>query len=267
MSPTVPGGINWQDGAGGGTPLDAVELNAEEAALAAYTDQLRADVASGAAPLPASVASKRVPTSVKSSGTYAAAVGDLVLVDLSTANVTITLPPAPADLAEVEWKIIKQTGSFALTINAAGSDVFIAAGGAATQTGKLADQGKVYQYQHSTGIWIPHEGDLSLGQLDLRYDSSSTINVSATGNCSATSHTEFADATAGGFTRTLPTPVGSAGMKITIDAITTGVNLVTVATAAGTIDGAATLNLGTQASGAPYKCAEFRSDGTIWRIV
>jgi hypothetical protein len=78
---------------------------------------------------------------------------------------------------------------------------------------------------------------------------------------------EIADATGAPFTRTLPTPVGNSGLQITVDAVTTGTNLVTLATAAASIDGAATVTLGTPASGAPYKAVTVISDNVVWRII
>jgi hypothetical protein len=62
----------------------------------------------------------------------------------------------------------------------------------------------------------------------------------------------------GSFVATLPTPVGNGGLAITVK--NTGTGSITVATAAGTIDGASTYVLNDQ-----YESAEFVSDGTNWQ--
>jgi hypothetical protein len=132
------------------------------------TDQTDPD-AVWATPIGGSAASL-TPTALKSSGTYAATAGDLVLVDLSTASVTIALPTAPADQKQVGWKIVKYAAGNTLTLNCGGSDAFEIAGGAATSTpGAVLSSAKTYQYQHSAALWIAIGGDQSLTQLDARY--------------------------------------------------------------------------------------------------
>ena len=64
----------------------------------------------------------------------------------------------------------------------------------------------------------------------------------------------------GTFAATLPTPVGALGLSITVK--NTGGGTVTVATAAGTIDGAAAFVLNDL-----NEVQEFVSDGTIWQTV
>jgi hypothetical protein len=73
----------------------------------------------------------------------------------------------------------------------------------------------------------------------------------------------------GAFTATLPTAVGYTGM-LTLEAISAGLNLVTLATTGGqTIEGSASgvLTLGSQSSGAPYRAVTLVSDTANWRIV
>jgi hypothetical protein len=82
----------WVDGSLA-TPLDAARLNELEAGVVAVDN-------AQAARQPA-----LAPTAVKTTA-YTAAVGDLVPVDLSSANVTVTLPSAPADKAQVAVKVV-----------------------------------------------------------------------------------------------------------------------------------------------------------------
>lgn len=77
----------------------------------------------------------------------------------------------------------------------------------------------------------------------------------------------LADASAGGFTLTLPTAVGFTAQFV-LAAINTNTNLTTLATtSAQTIDGAATLQLGPAGSGATYRAVTLVSDGANWRVV
>lgn len=80
---------------------------------------------------------------------------------------------------------------------------------------------------------------------------------------------ELLDATGGAFIRTLPTAVGFTGVYV-LEAISAGVNLVTLATTSSqTIDTYASgaLTLGTQLSGAPYRAVTLISDNANWRII
>lgn len=71
----------------------------------------------------------------------------------------------------------------------------------------------------------------------------------------------LADAAGGTFTVTLPTPVGISGKKVAVKR-TSASNNVTVATAAGTFDGAATKTLGSQ-----YASVTVVSNNVTWSIV
>ena len=74
-------------------------------------------------------------------------------------------------------------------------------------------------------------------------------------------HNVKADASGGSITVTLFTPVGNVGKKVQVKKTDSSVNTVTVATAAGTIDGGSTAVLYTQ-----FDCYTFISDGTNWGI-
>jgi len=108
-----------------------------------------------------------IPTGIKTSG-YSAIAGDFVPVDVSGGSVTVALPNAPADKAQVGVKLVKAGGSNTVSINASGSDKFND-DLSVTLTLKLLNQGVVVQYMSSGGIWYVLGDDLPLGQLDARY--------------------------------------------------------------------------------------------------
>ena len=129
----------------------------------AIADELTALVASTA-----QKAGLLTPTAVKTAG-YTAAAGDLVPVDTTSGNVTITLPAAPADLAVVAVKHVTQGAANTVTVACAGSDVFNKTGGATSGTLTLLAQGMLLQYKAAGGIWYVTADDLALTQLDSRY--------------------------------------------------------------------------------------------------
>lgn len=111
-----------------------------------------------------------VPTTVKTSSTYAASAGDLVLIDTSLATVAVTLPTGtPNDKARIIIKLIATVGSFNATIQTTSPDVFNVAGGQTQQVLSLTNQAIALQYAASTGVWYVLDNDLPLSQLDTRY--------------------------------------------------------------------------------------------------
>lgn len=108
------------------------------------------------------------PVAVKTSA-YAAAAGNYVPCDTTSAGFTVTLPNAPADLTVVGVKHVIQGGTNVLTVACAGSDVYNKAGGGTSATLSLASQGILVQYSASGGIWYVVSDDLPLTQLDARY--------------------------------------------------------------------------------------------------
>jgi hypothetical protein len=111
-----------------------------------------------------------VPTALKTSA-YTAAANEFVLVDTTSAGVTITFPTAPADKTRVGVKLVVQPGTNTVSFALGGSDVFNIAGGATTAANalKTLNQAVTFQYQASGAIWVATGSDLSLTQLDLRY--------------------------------------------------------------------------------------------------
>lgn len=70
------------------------------------------------------------------------------------------------------------------------------------------------------------------------------------------------NATGGAFAATLPTAVGRAGRSFLVKRTNSGGNAVTIASAGGTIDGAASVSLASQ-----YAFRRVASDGTNWHVV
>lgn len=99
------------------------------------------------------------------SGTAAA--NQIVPVNTTSGNVTVTLPSAPAAGTLVAVKQIVQGGTNTVTIACAGSDVLDKAAGSTTSTLALASQGKLLQY--NAGIWINLADDLPLTQLQALF--------------------------------------------------------------------------------------------------
>ncbi len=108
------------------------------------------------------------PTAVKNVD-YNAVANDLVPVDTTGANRIVNLPTAPADAAIVGVKHVIQGGTNIVTINTGGSDVFNKAGGSTSVTLPFANEGYLFQYKASTGIWYIISNDIPLTALDARF--------------------------------------------------------------------------------------------------
>lgn len=106
------------------------------------------------------------PTAVKTAN-YTASAGDLVPCDTSGGAFAVTFPTAPADKTVIAIKLV--TAGNTLTLTLGGSDVFNKAGGSASGSLSLANQGIVCQYKATGAIWYVVADDLSLSALDLRY--------------------------------------------------------------------------------------------------
>jgi hypothetical protein len=100
------------------------------------------------------------------SSSFAASAGTFYPVDISTANVTATLPTAPPDQTQITFKVINVAatpGTYSLTLQCGGSDVFNNAGGSTTGVLTAKHVSTVLQYAHGTGIWYQLSGDAALG--------------------------------------------------------------------------------------------------------
>lgn len=208
-----------------------------------------------------SAAPQMAATAVKTAA-YAAAVGDFVPSDASSAAFTVTLPAAPANGARVAVKKV-DTSSNAVMVATAGSDVFNKAGGSTAIAIGLYNQSLTLQYTTTGGIWYVASSDAPLSSLVT----GQTKTVTANYTLLTSDHVILADPTAAAFTVTLPTAVGYFG-RFTVAYTGASNNLVTVATTSGqTIDGAATATVGSQASNAAFKSIDVVSDGANWRVI
>lgn len=106
--------------------------------------------------------------SVKTTG-YTAAARDFVPVSTTSGSVTVTLPTAPSDGTLIGIKHVIQGSANTVTIATGGTDVFNKTSGGTSLTLTLLNQGALLQYNASGGIWYVLSDDLSLAQLDLRY--------------------------------------------------------------------------------------------------
>jgi hypothetical protein len=106
-------------------------------------------------------AGRLIPTGVKTGG-YTAAPGDFVRVSTASATVTITLPAAPADQSAVAVKLVTQGGTNAVTIAAAGTDVFNVGGGITSLTLARLFQTVTFQYVAANHVWLVTSSDPAL---------------------------------------------------------------------------------------------------------
>jgi hypothetical protein len=106
------------------------------------------------------------PVAVQSSG-YTAVPGNLVPANISGGGFTVTLPEGPADGSRVAVKIIatNTTVTNVLTVATQGTDRFNESGGPASASLTLANQGQIYQYSLSAGLWYIMDDSLPLGGL------------------------------------------------------------------------------------------------------
>ena len=105
-----------------------------------------------------------IPTSVKTSA-YNAVVGDLIPVDTTSGNVTITLPTAPADQSRIAIKHVIRGGTNTVTYACGGSDVLNKSGGSTSGTLTLSSQAVTLQYSATGAIWYVVADDLPYGSL------------------------------------------------------------------------------------------------------
>lgn len=150
--------------AAGITAKTATDIEAGIAAAQAASDPVGSASTAQAAAIAASEQGL-TRTSVKTSA-YTAAPGDSIPVDVSTANVTVTLPTAPANKSRVGVKVVTVNatpGTFSLTIAAGGSDVFNKTGGSTTLVLTAQFQGVTLKYDAATSVWTVQSTDTPLG--------------------------------------------------------------------------------------------------------
>lgn len=138
------------------------------------------------------------PVAVQSAN-YTASAGQMVPCDLSGGAFTVHLPPAPDDGENIVIKIIKQAATpNALTFLCGGSDVLNIAGGPASGTLILLNQGVRLQYDAAAALWYALSTDFPLSQSDARYVQKQTPTfVEYIGNASTTAGVTNAPVPAG----------------------------------------------------------------------
>lgn len=131
----------------------------------------------------------------------------LVRVDTTSGNVTVTLPSAPPAGTVVGVKMVTLGGSNTVTVTTVAGDVFNKAGGGTTATLSLSGQGQLLEYQG--GIWLVISDDLPLSQADSRYlkAASNLSDVASAGTSRANLGVAY-DATAADFQ---PAGIAAAG--------------------------------------------------------
>lgn len=170
MSYTLP---NWQDQPSTVTPLSSANLLEYNAAINDIDSRINNSQPG------MSVTSTNV--------SHSAIANQIVLVDTSSAPVTITFPAAPVNGTRVGVKQITRGGTNTVTIQLSGSDVFNKAGGPTTGTITLLNQAGTWLY--NSGVWITISDDVPLSQLDTRYTGAVTSadgSIAVGGTLSAT---------------------------------------------------------------------------------
>lgn len=150
--------------ANGSSAQDAVAYG--QLGTAAFQPSSAFDASGAAASAQAASTPVLVQTAVQTAN-YAASANQLVRVDTTSGNITVTLPNAPGSGTITGVKQVTRGGTNTVTVNCAGSDVFNKAGGGTSLTLTLQAQGTFLQY--NSGIWYIIADDLPLSQLDLRY--------------------------------------------------------------------------------------------------
>ena len=173
------------------------------------------------------------------------------LSDTGAGAHTVTLPVSAQSPNSIIAHLL-QSGANKATLSAQGSDTIRDATGSSTTTSlELRSVGDlVVLYTLGQGHWRV---------LDDRR--AGVLMLAATGSISVWDHVVACDATGGAFTATLPDPARLVGRSKLVTKVDGGGNAVTVATAAGTINGAASISLT-----AAYQSARCTSIGSGWIV-
>lgn len=165
---------------------------------------------------------------------------------------TITLPLSEQSPNTVVGHLL-QTGTDKATLQAQGSDAIRDPSGSGTTTSlELRTEGDlIVLYTLGQGFWRI---------LDDRR--AGVLNLSSAGAVSVWDRVVVCDTTGGGFTATLPDPAKLVGRSILLVKGDASGNVATIATASGTINGAATFALS-----AAWQSARCTSYGSGWATV
>src|ERR1017187_6403298 len=104
---------------------------------------LTTDASGNVSPQPAAAVAALVPSATVYTSAHTGASGEYARVDASAGNVPVTLPTAPADNTTIGVKQIAVSGSYVTTVTCGTGDALNKAGGAASYTLTLANQGAI----------------------------------------------------------------------------------------------------------------------------
>lgn len=109
------------------------------------------------------------PTAVKTAN-YTAAVGDLVPIDTSTVNVTVTLPTAPADGSVIAVTLVT-LGFGTGTVACGGSDhIDVASTGPTSITMNWTGHHMVLQYRAANAVWYRVTEGYTVSRLETQFE-------------------------------------------------------------------------------------------------
>lgn len=175
------------------------------------------------------------------------------LSDTTAGSHTVTLPASVQSPNTVIGHVHQiQGGSNIATLAAQGSDVIAdPTGGSSSSSVELRTQGDILVvYTIGTGVWRV--------LIDRR---AGVLATSSGGALSPWDRTVTVNAAAAPLTRTLPDPSRMVGQSVLVCKVDASANVVTVQTAAGTIDGAASYPLVGQ-----WAAARFTAVPGIWLV-
>lgn len=94
------------------------------------------------------------PSAVVTGTTHTSAIDELTLIDTTANACTVTLPTAPADMSLIAVLLVK--GTYGVTVDRGGSDVFYAGGSETATTDTVSGIGTQHTYQYSValGAWL-----------------------------------------------------------------------------------------------------------------
>ena len=122
----------------------------------------RKDYVDAITPLSIGAQTRLTPTATKTAN-YTAVVGELVMVDSTSGNITITLPAAASGAVVGVKKLVAAN---VVTITRAGSDTI---GHTGATSGSVVAAEQVLVLQANGTNWVTRESSLFLGTLDSRY--------------------------------------------------------------------------------------------------
>lgn len=111
---------------------------------------------------------------------YSIAANEYVPVDLSSGNVTLTIPTAPADKTLIGVKIVKLSGTNSVTINLGGTDKLNTSTGATSANLNVLNHALVLEYKASVGIWYVINNSISKTYVDTKITQNQWVNYSTT---------------------------------------------------------------------------------------